>query len=112
MVSDGKDWEGRMGRTDSWEVRDGHAHRLYLKCVTNKDLLRNTAEPCSVLCGGLDGRGGRGRMGVRIRMAEALNCLPETTTVLLISFVIQNYTFFKNDQRREGKGRGRIKVGI
>ena len=51
-------------------------------------------------------------MGVRIRMAEALNCLPETTAVLLISFVIQNYTFFKNVQRREGKGRGRIKVGI
>ena len=60
---------------------------LYLKWITNKDLLystRNTVqqhtEPCSMLCASLDGRGVWGRMDICMCMAEFL----ETTTTLLI----------------------------
>ena len=30
---------------------------LYIKWITNKDLLDSNREPCSVLCGSLDGWG-------------------------------------------------------
>ena len=44
-----------------------------------------------MLCGSLDGWGVWGRMDTRIRVAESLHCLPETVTVLLISYTpIQN----------------------
>ena len=33
---------------------------LYLKWITNKDLLDSTVELCSMLCGSLDGRGVEG----------------------------------------------------
>ena len=44
-----------------------------------------------MLRGSLDGRGVCGRMDTRICMAELLCCLPETITILLISYMpIQN----------------------
>ena len=46
---------------------------------------------CSTLCGSLDGRGAWGRMDACICMAESLNCPPETSTTLLLSYTpIQN----------------------
>ena len=69
---------------------------LYLKCITNKDLLLvlEHRELCSMLCGSLDGTGVWGRMDTRIYTADFLCCSPETTTTLLISYTpIQNKTF-------------------
>ena len=43
---------------------------LYLKWITNKDLLH--VELCSMLCVGLDGRGVWGRMDTSMCMAESL----------------------------------------
>ena len=40
----------------------------------------------SMLCGSLDGRGVSGRMDTCIRMAELLCYVPETITILLISY--------------------------
>ena len=56
---------------------------LYLKWITNKDLL---LEFCSMLCGSLDGRGVWGRMDRCICMAESLCCPPETIIRLLIDY--------------------------
>ena len=55
---------------------------LYLKWITNKDLLYNM-ELGSVLCDSLDGREVLGRMDTCICMAESLCCSLETTTTLL-----------------------------
>ena len=44
---------------------------LYLKWITNKDLLFSTGN-CSMLCGSLDGRGVWGRVDICICMAESL----------------------------------------
>ena len=61
---------------------------LYLKWITNKDLLTvDHRELCSMLGGSLDGKGVWGENGSCIRMAESLCCLPETITTLLISYV-------------------------
>ena len=51
---------------------------LYLKWITNKDLL------CSVLCGSRDRGGVWGRMDPHICMAESLRCSPKTIRTLLI----------------------------
>ena len=51
---------------------------LYLKWITNKDLLGSTWNPCSMLCGSLDGKGVQGRMDTCICVAESLCCSPET----------------------------------
>ena len=61
---------------------------LYLKRMTNEDLLSKDIELCSILCGSLGGRGVWGRMDTRICMVESLHCLPETITTLLISYII------------------------
>ena len=58
--------------------------QLYSKCRTKKDLLQHR-EPCSGLCGSLDGRGVWGRMGTCVWMAESLHSSPETVTTLFIS---------------------------
>ena len=59
---------------------------LYLKWITNKDLLTvDHRELCSMLGGSLDGKGVWGENGSCIRMAESLCCPPETITTLLIS---------------------------
>ena len=48
-------------------------------------------ELCSMLCGSLDGRGVRGRMGTCIYMAESLYGPPETITTLSTGYIqIQN----------------------
>ena len=48
-------------------------------------------------CGRLDGRGVWGKMDKCIYMAEFLPCSPETTIILLISYIpIQKKGFLKN----------------
>ena len=65
---------------------------LYLKWITNKDLLYGTWN--SVLLGSLPGKGVWGRMDTCICMAESLCCPHETITKLLISNMpIQNKFF-------------------
>ena len=59
---------------------------LYLKWITNKDLLFSSREICSMSCGNLDRKGTWERMDTCICMAESLCCLPETITTLLISY--------------------------
>ena len=59
---------------------------LYLKWITNKDLLYSTWNSCSVLYGSLDGRRVWGIMDTCIHMVESLHCSPETITTLLISY--------------------------
>ena len=59
---------------------------LYLKWITNKDLLFSSRELCSMSCGNLDRKGTWERMDTCICMAESLCCLPETITTLLISY--------------------------
>ena len=80
---------------------------LYLKWITNKDLLLvlEHRELCSMLCGSLDGTGVWGRMDTCIYMADFLCCSPETTTTLLISYTpIQNKTFqFKKKKKGRDK---------
>ena len=61
---------------------------LYLKWVTNKDLLYRTGNSAQC-CGGLDGRGVWGRMGTCICMAESLHCSSETITALLIDYILK-----------------------
>ena len=69
---------------------------LYFKWVTNKDLLHSTGNSAQC-CGSLDGRGVWGRMGTCICMAESLHCSSETTTTLLINYIlIQNKNNFFN----------------
>ena len=51
---------------------------LYLKWVTNKDIMHRNL--CSMLCGNLDGRGVWGRMDTCVCVAEILHCPPETIT--------------------------------
>ena len=64
---------------------------LYLKWITNKDLLYSTWNSCSMLCGSLDGRGVWGRMHTCICVAESLCGPPGTMTTLLIGYMpIQN----------------------
>ena len=62
---------------------------LYLKWITNKDLLYNM-ELGSVLCDSLDGREVLGRMDTCICMAESLCCSLETTTTLLGNWLYAN----------------------
>ena len=64
---------------------------LYLKWVTNKDLLHSTGKSaqCS-LAAWMGGESG-GRVDTCICMAESLCCPPETMTMLLIGYtLIQN----------------------
>ena len=87
MVASGEGWR-------EWIVRelgvDMHT-LLYLKWITNKDLLYGTEwngmEFCLMLCGNLDGRRAGRRMDTCICMTEALCCPPETITTLLIGYI-------------------------
>ena len=64
---------------------------LYLKLITNKDLLYSIWNSTQCLCTSLDGRGFGGRKDTCICMTESLHYLPETITILLIgSTPIQN----------------------
>ena len=44
-------------------------------------------ELCSMLCSSLDRRRVWGRMDTCVCMAESVHCSPETTTILLISYI-------------------------
>ena len=57
---------------------------LYFKRITNKALLLNYREFCSMLCGSLDGRGVWGRMDTCTCVPESLRSSPKTITALLI----------------------------
>ena len=57
---------------------------LYFKWITNKDLLLNYREFCSMLCGSLDGRGVWGRMDTCTCVPESRRSSPKTITALLI----------------------------
>ena len=77
--------------SDTWEAQMDTYTLLYLKWITNKDLLYRT------LCGCLDGRAVWGRMDTCICMAESLRCSPKTIKTLLISYIpIQNKKFLKS----------------
>ena len=58
---------------------------LYLKWITNKDILYSTGNSAQCLCGSLDGRGAWGRRDTCECVAESLCCPSETITTLLIS---------------------------
>ena len=53
---------------------------LYLRWITNKDLLYSTWN-CAQWCASLDGRGFGGRMDTCICMVESPHCSLETTTI-------------------------------
>ena len=59
---------------------------LYLKSVTNKDLLYSTWSSAQPFVAAWM-RGVGGRMDIHIGMAEALHCSPETITTLLIGLL-------------------------
>ena len=64
---------------------------LYLKWITNRDLLYSTWNSVQCYVPAWMGDGFEGRMDVCICVAESLCCSPETTTILLIDFTpIQN----------------------
>ena len=63
---------------------------LYLKWITNKDLLYSTGNSAQMVCGSLDGKGVWGRMDTRICMAESLCCPPETITTLFANWLYLN----------------------
>ena len=62
---------------------------LYLKWITNRDLLDSTWNSAEC-CASLDGRGVGGWMDACICMAKTLHCSPETTTLLIGYTTIQN----------------------
>ena len=67
---------------------------LYLKWITNKDLLDSPCN-CSMLCGSLDGKRVWGRMDSCICISAFAVHLPESVTILLIGYTpIQNKMFF------------------
>jgi len=69
-----------MRGRDSQEVWDGHAHTVYLKWVTNKDLLWSTGNSaqCYVAAWVREELGGEGTRASCL--AESLCCPPETVT--------------------------------
>ena len=69
---------------------------LYLKWITNKNLLYKHMELCSVLCGSLYGSGVWGRRDTCICVAESLPCSLETTTTLLIGYISIHNKKFKD----------------
>ena len=71
--------------------------QTYLKWITNKNLLLEHMELCSVPCGSLDRRGVLGRMATWISMVESLCCSPETTTTVLVNLLAMlQYKIKKN----------------
>ena len=72
---------------------------LYLKQITNKNLLYTHGTLLNVMCQPGQ-RGIRGRMDICIHMAEFLHCSPETITILLIGYIpIQNVFGIKERER-------------
>ena len=84
-VAEGRDRQG---------VWEGHAHAAVFKMDNQQGPPVQHVELHSVLCASLDGRGAWRTVGTCICKAESLRCSPETTLILLISYIlIQNRKF-------------------
>ena len=73
---------------------------LYLKQITNQDLLYNTCNSAQCYVPGRMGGGVWGRMDTCMCMAESLRYSPETTTLLISSIPIQNVFGVKNNNNQ------------
>ena len=67
---------------------DGDVYTLlYLKWITNKDLLYHTGNSAQCyVAAWMGGEFGGARIHGYVRMAEVLCCVPETITALLIGY--------------------------
>ena len=65
-------------------LRDGHVHTAIFKTDNQQGPTVQHRALCSVLCGGLDGRGVWGRTERCVCMGEPLCCASEMITTLLI----------------------------
>ena len=82
------------GGRDSQGLWEGHVHTAVFKMDNQQRPTVQHMELCSMVCGGLDGRGVWGRMDACICMPESLRYSPETTTTLLTGYTpIQNKNF-------------------
>ena len=86
---------------------------LYLKWITNKDLLYSTSILLNVMCQ-LGWEGNLGIMDIGICMAGSLCCSPETFTPLLPGYTpIQSKKFFKNGSvSKETQKRGDLCICV
>ena len=71
---------------------------LYLKWVTNKDLLDSTGNSAQCYLAAWMGGQFWGGVDTCICMAESLRCSPETTTTLLISYTPTQNKKLKKEQ--------------
>ena len=78
MVAGRKD-----GERDSWESGMDTYTLLYLRWITNEDLLYSTWNSAESYEAGREGSWGR--PGVCVCMAETFRCSPETATILFVS---------------------------
>ena len=74
-----------MGERDSSGVWDGHLYTAIFKMDNQQGPTVEHMELCSMLCGGLDGRGAWGGMNTCVCMAESRHCSPETITALFVN---------------------------
>ena len=83
-----KNKHGRLeGRTGEEIVREFGINRY--AWIPNKSLLgMQCRDLCSMLCGCLDGRGVWGTIDTSLCVTESLRCPPETTTALLIGYLL------------------------
>ena len=72
---------------------------LYLKWITNKDLLFSTWNSVQGHVQCLDRRRVWGRMDTCIFMAKSLHCSPETVTTLLISYTPRQNKKIKKEKK-------------
>ena len=86
--------EKNPGSGASWKIRNASRKKLssvytllYLKCITNNDLLYGIESSDSMLRGKLDGRGVWGRMDTCVCVAESLCCPSETITTLSVGYI-------------------------
>ena len=80
-------------------VWDRHVHTAIFKKDNQQGPTVQHREPCSVLCGSLDGREVWGRMDTCIYVAESLCCAPETTQhcySAILPYKIFKKNFFKS----------------
>ena len=84
-VAGGRDSQG------GWE---GHVHTAVFKMDSQQRPIVQHMELFSMFCASLDGRRVWGRMDTCVWMAESLHCSPETTTTLIVCYIlIQNKKF-------------------
>ena len=87
----------RLSSSSSRELEMDIYTLLYLKQITNKDLLYITWNSAQC-CGSLDGRGVRGRMDTCICVTESLHCSLETITLFVNQLCPKTkWSFFFND---------------